>query len=91
MLSSSAGDTMFELLGEEPLSGGSAGLDFDLPPLSPASADELASASAGSPLDGDVVFGSYLVDSKSPTPYTDATQVNTTAKAVINCWQPASV
>ena len=76
MLSSSAGDTVFELLGEEPSSGGSGvtSLDFDLPPLSPAS-DELV----GSPLvvDGaDVVFGSYLVDSKSATPYTDATQVN---------------
>ena len=63
-------------------------IDFDLPQLSPVTSlistdqDEFGSlgGSPGGPLSSpssaDVVFGSYLVDRNSSTPYTDATQVS---------------
>lgn len=70
---------MFDLIAPD-----SDPLDFELPALgSPASSSSGAAASASeeaapsSPLGSDLqVFGSYLVDSNSSTPYTDATQVN---------------
>ena len=82
MLNSRADATMFDLMSED---NGSSGLDFDLLPLSPSAEDmELALGSpGGSSLNSDVVFGSYLVDSNSSTPYTDATQVIIISKTIV--------